>query len=140
MIRKKSTFSDIIHFICYSVSLSYKPWVREMPTALDKKQKNSKQSYGNLELYYILRLYFANVFQVRQMWNSIWRPNTSFLIFSHYTERMDEQEQTEILCQRWLTTPSTLWKLKVSLVPFLPCHWPMETIFQGVHLILFFHI
>lgn len=64
MIHKKSTYSDIIHLICYSVSLPYKPWVGEMPTALDKKQKNSKQS---LVLYYILRLNFANVFQVRQM-------------------------------------------------------------------------
>lgn len=50
MIHKTSTYNDITHFICDSVILPYKPWVGEMPTALDKKQKNFKQSYE--VLYY----------------------------------------------------------------------------------------
>lgn len=48
MIHKTGTYNDIIHFICYSSTLPYKPWVGEMPTALDEKQKNSKQSYGEV--------------------------------------------------------------------------------------------
>lgn len=48
MIHKTNTYNDIIHFICYSGILPYKPWVGEMPTALDKKQKSSKQSYGEV--------------------------------------------------------------------------------------------